>query len=285
MNTHALTQDYAFSAGREYYDGPELVDTVRTALWEAGLDGDHLDIDDLAPLDEFHALGRAATIALAELAAVRASDDVLDVGAGIGGPARFLAHHYGAHVTAVDPTPRFRAVAELLTRGSGLADRVRIVHGDGRALPFDSGTFDLVWTQAVGQNIAEKAAFVAEMTRVLRRGGRLAMFELLAGPGGPVEFPVPWANRQEESHLLTGPELRTLLESAGLEITTWNEGPDALASIGAAAATLPPPPPDPQLGLHMLMPDFEARMQGVARNIAQEKIVLVQVVARTVPFE
>src|SRR5690242_4320745 len=102
MNTALLNQDYATSPGRAYYDGPDLVDAVRSALWDAGLDVENLDVDDLAPLDEFHALGRAATIALADLAAVGAGDAVLDVGAGIGGAGRFLAHRYGARVTAVD---------------------------------------------------------------------------------------------------------------------------------------------------------------------------------------
>ena len=278
MNTDILNPDYADGAGLAYYDGPELVDTVLQALRSAGLDPDRLDIDDLAPLDEFHALGRAATLALAELSGLAATDRVLDVGAGIGGPARFLAARYGARVTALDATRRFCAVAELLTRGAGLADRVQVVYGDARRMPFADGEFDLVWSQAMMQNIAEKERLIAELVRVLAPGGRLALFELVAGPGGPLVFPVPWADRQAESWLPTAGELRELLDSGPLTLTTWNEGEAAAASIAAAAASLAPPSAEPALGLHMLMPDFQARMEGLARNVAQQKIALVQAV-------
>ncbi len=278
MNTTALNPEYAESAGLAYYDGPELVDTVLQALRSAGLDPDRLDIDDLAPLDEFHALGRAATLALAELSGLTTTDRVLDVGAGIGGPARFLAARYGARVTALDATQRFCAVAELLTRGAGLADRVQVVHGDARRMPFADGEFDLVWTQAMMQNVADKGQLIAELARVLAPGGRLALFELVAVPGEEIELPVPWADRQAESWLLTAAELRELLDSGPLRLTTWNVGEAALASIAAAAASLMPPSAQPALGLHMLMPDYQARMEGLARNVAQQKIALVQAV-------
>src|SRR4051812_9338328 len=104
MNTDAVTQN---AAGLAYYDGPEIDAVVRDALLAAGLDPDYLDVDDLAPLDEFHALGRAATISLAELAGITAGERVLDVGAGLAGPARYLAARFGADVTALDATPRF----------------------------------------------------------------------------------------------------------------------------------------------------------------------------------
>ena len=185
MNTATLNSDYADERRtRATTTVPSSSTPSCKRLRSAGLDPDRLDIDDLAPLDEFHALGRAATLALAELSGLTATDRVLDVGAGIGGPARFLAARYGARVTALDATQRFCAVAELLTRGAGLADRVQVVHGDARRMPFADGEFDLVWTQAMMQNVAEKGQLIAELVRVLAPGGRLALFELVAGPGG-----------------------------------------------------------------------------------------------------
>ena len=178
-------------------------------------------------------------------------------------------------------TQRFCAVAELLTRGAGLADRVQVVHGDARRMPFADGEFDLFWTQAMMQNVAEKDRMIAELIRVLAPGGRLALFELVANPGEELEFPVPWADRQAESWLLDAAQLRELLDSGPLTLTTWNEGDAALASIAAAAASLAPPPAQPALGLHMLMPDYQARMEGLARNVAQQKIALVQAVVST----
>lgn len=280
MNTDQVESDHAQDTPLDYYDGPDIVDRLIEALREAGLHPDELDIDDLAPLDEFHALGRAATLALAELASPQPNDQVLDVGAGIGGPARFLAARYGAHVTALDATPRFCRAAELLTRGAGLAERVQMVCGDALALPFAEGTFDLAWTQAVSQNIADKQRFIAELARVVRPGGQVALFEVVAGPGGALEFPVPWADREEQSWLVTAEELHELLDSGPLTVVAWKEGQAALDAIGRAAQSLPTPPADRQLGLHILMPDFEARMAGLARNVAEHRIALVQAVAR-----
>lgn len=279
MNTEQVNP-HSPPSGLDYYEGPDIVDRLLHALGEAQLDPDALDIDDLAPLDEFHALGRAATMALAELAAVQPDDRVLDIGAGIGGPARFLAARHRARVTALDATPRFCRAAELLTRGAGLADRVTVVCGDALALPFADASFDLAWSQAVSQNIADKPRFIAEAARVVRPGGQVAVFELVAGPGGALELPVPWADHQDQSWLVTAEELRELLDSAPLEIVAWNEGQAALGTIAKAATSLAATPADPHLGLGILMPEFEERMAGLARNVAQDKIALVQAVAR-----
>jgi MPBQ/MSBQ methyltransferase len=280
MNTVTLNSNNPTSAGLVYYDGPEIVEHLVRALTDSGLDPHALDVDDLATLDEFHALGRAATLALAELAGVGPGQRVLDVGAGIGGPARVLAAHYGAHVTALDATPRFCRAAEMLTRGTGLSDQVEVVCGDALALPSADRAFDLVWSQAVGQNVADKGRLVSEMARVLRPGGHVALFEVLRGPGGPLEFPVPWADRAEQSWLVWPSELRRLLERSPLELVSWNEGEQVTATIVDAAPRVRQTPGGAQLGLHLLMPDFEARMAGLARNIAEEKITLVQAVAR-----
>jgi ubiquinone/menaquinone biosynthesis C-methylase UbiE len=148
-------------------------------LIRAGLDPDRLEPDDLAALDEFHALGRAATAASARLARVAPGDRVVDVGAGIGGPARFLAGRLGASVTMVDPTARFRRLAEALVRGTGLADRITVLEGTAEALPLPDGSFDLAWTQAVSENVADKPAMAAELARVVAPGGRVATFEIV----------------------------------------------------------------------------------------------------------
>ena len=264
----------------DYYDGPEVVGALIETLRDAGLDPDALDIDELAPLDEFHARGRAATTALAELADVRPGERVLDVGAGIGGPARVLAARRGAQVTAVDATSRFCAIAERLTRGTGLSDRVEVVCGNALDLPFADETFDLSWTQAVAQNIADKERLIAELTRVVAPGGRVAMFEIVAGPGGPLEFPVPWADRPDQSWLVTADELRRLLDARPLEIVHWLQGQAALEAIGAAQASVLPPGSDRGVGLHLLMPDYEARMATMVRNVSQQRVELVLAVAR-----
>ncbi len=280
MNTENTYSNHTTSsAGVDYYDGPDLVAGLIDALHEAGLDEHKLDIDDLAALDEFHAQGRAGTIALARLASLQPGERVLDVGSGIGGPARFLAARRGVTVTALDATERFCQVAEILTRGTGLEDRVSVVRGDALSLPFADETFDIVWTQALSQNIFDKRRFISELARVLRPGGRVAMFELVTGPGGPLVYPVPWADTSEQSSIVSADELHGLLEAEGLTVGPVNRGQAVLESILAAAEQLTPSPTPQSLGLWLLMPDFEARMGGLGRNVAERRIELWQAIA------
>jgi len=263
----------------DYYDdGPELTDTIFDALREAGLDTERLDLDELAALDEFHALGRAATLALAELSGIRTGETVLDVGAGIGGPARVLAHRYGADVTALDGSARFCRAGERLCAATGLEDRVEVVCADALSLPFEDESFDVVWTQALLQNIEDKPTLLAEFRRVLRAGGRWALFEVLSGPGGAVHFPVPWGDGPRESFLVAGRQLRGMAEAAGFAPQLWNQGEDTLGPIASAGREVPVRSDDRGLGLHLLMPEFEARMAGLARNVGERRIELVQAV-------
>lgn len=264
--------------GLDYYDGPEVDDVIFDALRDAGLDAGELAIDELAQLDEFHALGRGATVALAELCAIAPQEAVLDVGAGIGGPARVLAQRYGARVTALDGSARFCRAGERLCKAAGLADRVDVVHGDALALPFADASFDVVWTQALAQNIEDKAMMLGELRRVLRPGGRYAMFELVSGPGGQVCFPVPWGDGPHHSFLVSGPQLRSITEAAGFAPLVWNQAEDALASVAGAIAEIGELGGAGELGLQLLIPDFEARMAGLARNVAEKRVELVQAV-------
>jgi sarcosine/dimethylglycine N-methyltransferase len=264
----------ARSAGIDYYDGPEIADVIFDALKQAGVDIDPLDIDELAALDEFHALGRPATIAMAELCGVPPDSRLLDLGAGIGGPARLLAQRYRARVSAVDATARFCRASERLCQATGLSERVEVVHADALQLPFAPESFDIAWSQALVQSVPDKPALLAEARRVLVSGGRLALFEVVGGPGGPVRLPVPWASHPSESFLVSGEELRGIAEDAGFQPVAWRQGADVLAAVTAAASDLPAPGPDRGIGLALLMPDFEQRMAGVAQNLAERRIEL-----------
>ena len=268
-------------AALRYYDGDgaDPLPVVLDALREAGRDAESIQIDDLAGIDEFHALGRAATMALAELAGIAAGTEVIDVGAGLGGPARYLAARFGARVTAVEPTARFRATCAELNRRAGLDGSIRTVDGSATDLPVDDGSMDVAWMQAVAISVADKPAMADELRRVLRPGGRLAFFDSFAR-GGDLHFPLPWADGPEASFVVPAAELLSCFEAAGFEAVVWNEQEGALAEIAQRTFT---PTVDPvQVGLGRVMPDFEQRMGNVGRNIGEGRLGLLLAVLRAV---
>jgi len=269
-------------AALAYYEGgPELSGVVLDALRAAGREVDPLDPDDLAALDEFHGLGRAATLTLSELAGISEGERVLDVGAGIGGPARTLAAHLGARATALDPTRRFCDLDEELCRRSRLDGQVEIICANARQMPVGDGAFDVVWTQAVWPNVEDKGAMLGEMHRVLKAGGRLALYEVVSGPaGGDLSYPVPWANGPAESFMVSPAEVRSLAESVGFTAEEWLEGPELVASTGATAQSGHPGMAGGVDGvtLALLMPDFDERMAGLARNVEEQRVGLVMAV-------
>ncbi len=265
-----------------YYDGPDLIARVFDALRSEGRVGG-LQPDDLAALDEFHPLGRPATLALAELVGLQPGQWVLDVGAGIGGPARTLARRYSAHVTTVDPTERFFALNRILCNRTALTEQITVIKGDARRLPLPDDTFDVAWTQALWQGIEDKPLVAEQILRVLRPGARLAVFEVVAGEGGELHYPLPWADGPEHSFLLRPQELRNLFHAVGFLEESWLEGPEVVENIQQIAATLHGAERGlglPNVNLKLLLPDIDARMAAFGRNVEEERIGLIQAVLR-----
>src|SRR5262245_20124471 len=224
---------------REHWAREGLGQAILDALSAAGKDLDALTVDDIAPADHFHGGGKPATDRLARLAAPAAETRVLDVGGGLGGPARTLAARYGCRVTVIDLTESFVRVGEFLTERLRLGDRVSHRAGARLELPFPAGAFDMVWTQNSGMNVAAKERLYAGFHRVLRPGGVLAFQEPMAGPAGPPLFPLMWARDASQSFLRSPGEMRAVIEGAGFRVRVWDDV-TAETSTATPVAALPP---------------------------------------------
>ncbi len=265
---------------QNHYSQTRLIDTILKALRDAGLDPDNLTRDDLSLLDEFHIRGQAATRDLAPLAQLSAAHQVLDLGCGVGGPARLLAAQYGCQVVGLDLVEAYCEAATELTRRVGQAGEVQFRQGDMRAMPFASASFDRVWSQHTQMNIPDKAAMAREVRRVLRPGGKAVFYEVCAGNGDPVHLPVPWASVPQHNHLCTVAEFREHLIQAGLQEELWEDvtavAIDWLDGLTRSMNEMPAAArPRPTLGL-LMGAEAGTKSRNMARNIREGRVVVVQ---------
>lgn len=262
-----------------HYGRGGILESILEALRGMGKDPARLSPADLAPVDEFHIRGREATIELAGRAALEPGLKVLDVGCGLGGSARYLAAEHGCRVTGVDLTREYIEAASELAARVGLGAKVEFRQASALELPFADGEFDVVWTEHVQMNIADKRAFYRELARVLKPGGKLLFHDIFAGSGAP-HFPVPWAETPDISFLAAPQEVFGIVEALGLRFTERaDRTPQAKAWFEAAherirQSGLPP------LGTHLLTgPSAKEKVGNMLRNLQEARIAVWQAMA------
>jgi ubiquinone/menaquinone biosynthesis C-methylase UbiE len=266
----------------QHYGNAGIAERILAALRQANGADAPVTVEALSVLDHFHGRGIVATQELVELLKPQPGEHILDIGSGIGGPARWFAAKCGVHVTGVDLTPEFCAAAEALNRATALADRVTIKNGSALALPVPDNAFDRAYSQNVIMNIADKPQFYREAFRALQPGGLLALSNLCLGSaGGAVVYPVPWAETAATSFLATPAEMERDLGAAGFEIVTFRDtSAEILSSNRRNRERLEREGMAP-LGTHLILGERLLQMQiNSSRNLEEGKVATIEALAR-----
>jgi len=254
----------------EHYGGDDAATRVLSSL-------DPARIDRLAALDQFHVGGAAASRKLAERAGIREGLAVLDLGSGLGGPARLLAGEFGADVTGIDLTPGFCRIAQTLSAHAGHAAATRFCAADALALPFADDRFDAIWTEHVAMNIGDRDALYRELLRVTRPGGVLALYDMVAGPNvASLVYPVPWASDASQSHLIDVDALRRVVTEAGWTNRHFHD--ESVAALNWLQSARPPKGVDGPTLRDVMGPDFPRMISNLRENFEAGRLEAVQAV-------
>jgi len=265
----------------KHYTSEGITTRVLAAIRAASGPDVAITPDTLAPIDHFHGKGVVATEELAGALQPKPGDHVLDIGCGIGGPARWIAAKYGCHVTGVDLTAEFCEAARELNSLCGLAGRVQILHGDALALPVPDNGFDRAYSQAALMNISDKPGVFREAFRVLHPGGTLALFLAGTGSAGEPYYPLPWAKTTAISFLAAPDEVGRDLEAAGFEIVYVRDIAATLAAEAADTVKRLEAEGLPSLGEHVVTGANAKEWRiNVMRSVAEGRLSQIEALAR-----
>jgi ubiquinone/menaquinone biosynthesis C-methylase UbiE len=265
-----------------HYSRGDLLSRLNAALREDGVDPDHPSIEELAPYDQFHGRGLEATVGLAGLMRAGPADHVLDIGSGIGGPARYFASRFGCRVTGIDLTPEFCDVARHLTHQLKLGDRVAFEVGDALRMPFPESSFDGAYSMNVSMNIADKGGFYREIHRVLKPGAWLVLSEVAKGEGRDPDYPTPWAGSARTSFLSTPEETRRCMLEAGFDVIRLRSTLEQARAFGARSRAMVARGEKPPHRAVMLIHGEIATqaMENTSRGLTEARIVPIEVLGR-----
>ena len=268
----------------EHYKHSQLLELIENGLKEIGKSKGSATVEDLAPVDEFHIGGRAATEHLMKQLAFNQSDKILDVGCGLGGASRFIAKTYQNSVTGIDLTDDYVTVGNTLSAWVGLNDSVSLHQGSALNMPFKEASFDGAYMLHVGMNIEDKDTLFSQISRVLKSRSKLGVYDIMRTSEGTLSYPVPWASDDSFSFLAQSEEYSALLENAGFKIECVNNRKDFALGFfkqlkEKTEANNGPPP----LGLHLLMESTTpVKIKNVIENMVNGLISPVEIVAQKI---
>lgn len=266
---------------KRHYDHGDLLASIERGLMALGKSSETVTLDDLAAVDEFHIGGRQASLEFLDQMDLATDQQFLDIGCGLGGPARFIADHYGCRVTGVDLTEEYITTGRALCDWTDLSHRVSLQQGSALDMPLPDASFDKAGMMHVGMNIEDKSGLCSEIHRLLRPGGRFGIYDVMRTGEGDLDFPMPWSSVPETS-FVRGPEVyKAALRSAGFTIKAERNRRDfALAffekqKARAAAAGGPPP-----LSLHVVMGESTGEKLGnLVANIIADRVAPIEIIA------
>jgi MPBQ/MSBQ methyltransferase len=263
------------------YGSVRLADRLLESLQEVGYDLGRLSAADLITFDELHVMGRRATVALGRLAGLTDAMRVIDIGSGLGGSARTLAAEFGCQVTGLDLSAEFVEAARVLSERVGLAERVDFRHGDALNLPFEEHQFDAAFMIHVTMNIADKKSLFAEAARVVKPGGKLALWEIFETTAPELTYPVPWAADESFSFLIPMAEMIALVEVAGFKPLRVDDATGEAAEW--VRARLAPKrdrrPRLPRPNLDLVLDNFRLKRANLSKSLLKGAVGVLRVVA------
>ena len=258
------------------YGQKNLVDKILETLKSEGINTAEMIRNAFAPIDELHLLGNKATLELAQEVGLNEKMKILDVGCGIGGPARTLVSNFGCHVTGLDLSKEYCQAADLINKYVGLSDMIEIQQGNALEMPFSDAIFDVVFLQHVLMNIADKGRFFSQIKRVLRSKGRLALYTICEGDISPINYPVIWANSAEINFLLPAIKLRNFISSNGFKEISWKDHTEVIIKTIDFQRTKPRPEKKPPINLGLIVMEPSLKWKNLVLNLKEGRIVVIQ---------
>jgi ubiquinone/menaquinone biosynthesis C-methylase UbiE len=265
-----------------HYAVENIEERILSAFEASAKPRDSITLADLSAVDEFHIGGREATESIAAQMKLHAGMHLLDIGCGIGGPARYFASARRCKVTGIDLTPEYVRTAQALSELVGLRDSVRFEHGSAMQLPFQPGSFDGAYMFHVGMNLSHKAQFFREVKRILQPGSVFAIYDVMRTGPGELEFPVPWAGSEHDSFLATTDEYRRDLSSAGFVILAERQRKEFAIEFLERIRQRTQQEGPKSLGIHLIMGESAMTKTGnVLDGLRRGVIAPVEIVARS----